>query len=77
MAAEPHRHAERSLYTVVAEPMAADAWHITVLELPATWTVAFARGDLEARGRERIALDLGCHPDDFDVRLILPRSPAQ
>jgi hypothetical protein len=59
----------RRRYTLVAEPVAG-AFHITVRELPRTWTVAFGRDQLEQRGRERIALDLGCHPSDFDVRLI-------
>jgi predicted RNase H-like HicB family nuclease len=70
MASQPVRRSERASYTVVAEPMAADAWHVTVRELPATWTVAFSRDDLEGRARERIALDLECHPDDFDVRIV-------
>ena len=68
----PHRplpREARATYTVMAEPMGADAWHITVRELPDTWTVAFRRDDFEARSRERIALDLGCHPEDFDVQL--------
>ena len=76
MASEPHRAAKRASYTVVAEPMGADAWHVTVRELPATWTVAFTRAGLESRARERIALDLGCHPSDFDVRLLLTSPPA-
>jgi hypothetical protein len=77
MPSEPQQRSERAAYTVIAERMAAEAWHITVRELPATWTVAFARADLEQRSRERIALDLGCHPADFDVRvleLIPPRN---
>jgi hypothetical protein len=57
----------RSTYTVLAEPMTSDAWHVTVRELPDTWTVAFSKDDLDARARERIALDVQCHPDDFDV----------
>jgi hypothetical protein len=71
MASQPVPRTERLSYTVVAEPMAADAWHVTVRELPATWTVAFSREDLEGRARERIALDCGCHPDDFDVRIVM------
>ena len=55
---------------MLAERIAPDAWHLSVRELPATWTVAFSLDELEARGRERIALDLGCHPDDFDIRVI-------
>jgi len=70
MPSEPQPRSERASYTVVAEWVAGDAWHITVRELPATWTVAFSHEDLEPRSRERIALDLGCHPDDFDVRLL-------
>jgi hypothetical protein len=69
-ASESFRGAERSTYTVLAEPMAPDAWHVTVRELPDTWTVAFSVDDLEARARERIALDLWCHPEDFDVRMM-------
>ena len=76
MASEPHPRPGRASYTVVADPMAPDAWHITVRELPATWTVAFAREDLDARARERIALDVGCHPDDFDIRILLNTPPA-
>ena len=71
MASQPEPRPERASYTVVAEPMAPDAWHLTVRELPATWTVAFSRDDLEHRARERIALDLGCHPGDFDVRIVM------
>jgi len=70
MPSEPQPRSDRATYTVVAERMAPEAWHITVRELPATWTVAFSREDLEQRSRERIALDLGCHPDDFDVRVL-------
>ena len=72
----PQGRPERTRYTVVAEAMAPDAWHITVRELPATWTVAFTRNDLDSRSRERIALDLGCHPDDFDIRLMVVMQPA-
>jgi hypothetical protein len=67
----PRDRPDRVRYTVVAEAMAPDAWHITVRELPATWTVAFTPNDLDARSRERIALDLNCQPDDFDIRLML------
>lgn len=70
MPPEPDRRAERPVYTVIVEQMAPDAWHLTVRELPATWTVAFARHDIEQRSRERIALDLGMHPTDFDVRVV-------
>ena len=77
MSPEPERWPERANYTVVAEPMGSDAWHLTVHELPATWTVAFAWADLEDRSRERIALDVGCHPDDFDIRILLKTPPSQ
>ena len=67
-AAQPRN--ERASYTVHAEQLATDAWHLTVRELPATWTVVFARADIEQRSRERIALDLGLHPADIDVRVL-------
>ena len=76
MSPQPERWPEREHYTVVAEPMGSDAWHVTVRELPATWTVAFASADLEDRSRERIALDVGCHPLDFDIRILLELPPA-
>lgn len=76
MQPEPQVPNGRPTYTVVAERIAVDAWHVTVRELPATWTVAFAQGDLEQRSRERIALDLECHPQDFDIRLLEPVPPA-
>jgi hypothetical protein len=57
----------RDRFTVLAEAIETDVWHITVLELPATWTVAFSLDELESRARTRIALDLDCQPDDFDV----------
>ncbi len=60
----------RESYTVVAEAIPRGAWHVTVLELPATWTVAFGRDEVDRRARERIALDLGCHPSDFDVEVV-------
>ena len=70
MKSEPQHRPERARYTVVAEPMGPEAWHLTVRELPATWTVGFSRAELESRARERIALDVGGHPDDFDVRIL-------
>lgn len=70
MASEPQGDASPGTYTIVAERIGDEAWHLTVRELPDTWTVAFARDDLERRGRERIALDLGVHPSDFDVRVV-------
>ena len=59
----------RPLYRVVAEPVGGSAWHLTVVELPATWTVAFDRSEVESRARRRIAIDLGVHSDDFDVAI--------
>jgi hypothetical protein len=76
MQPEPHEPNARATYTVVAERIAVDAWHVTVRELPATWTVAFSRGDLEQRSRERIALDLECHPQDFDIRMLELMPPS-
>ncbi len=58
----------------MVEQISRDAWHVTVRELPATWTVAFSLDDIEARSRERIALDLGLHPADFDVEVVEVRS---
>ena len=60
------------MFTVRAKPVGAGYWHLTVDELPATWTVAFERSDVEARARARIALDLGLHRDDFDIAIIWP-----
>ena len=57
----------RARYTIAVEPIGQDAWHLTVRELPAIWTVAFSADDFESRARERIALDLRCGRDDFDV----------
>ena len=67
MASEPDGFLPRRRFTVLSEPIGADAWHLTVAELPATWTVAFALDEIEARARERIALDLGISPFDFDL----------
>jgi hypothetical protein len=66
---------ERATYTVQVERIDDAAWHLTVRELPETWTVAFGRDELEPRARERIALDLDCHPSDFDLRIIEVRGP--
>lgn len=60
----------RQSYTVIAEAIPRGAWHLTVVELPATWTVAFGREEVDRRARERIALDLGCHPRDFDIEVV-------
>ncbi len=57
----------RDRFTVLAEAIETDVWHLTVLELPGTWTVAFSPDELESRARTRIALDVGCDPDEFDV----------
>jgi hypothetical protein len=58
-------------FTVTAEVIDADveAWHLTVHELPDSWTVAFSRAELETAARRRIALDLGCSRDDFDIAI--------
>ena len=67
----PERQA-RARYTVVAQPITLRAVHLRVRELPDTWTVAFDRDEVEERARYRIALDLGCHPSDFDVTVEFP-----
>ncbi len=54
-------------FTLIAEPVADDAWHLSVVELPATWTVAFGRDDIERAARFRIGLDLGIDPTDVEV----------
>jgi predicted RNase H-like HicB family nuclease len=74
MGAQPQwkRKLERKTYTVVAQWMGHDAWHVTVRELPFTWTVAFGLNELESRARERIALDLGVSRQDFDVTVEYP-----
>jgi hypothetical protein len=64
---DPARRSSVPRFNVVAEPVATEAWHLTVRELPSTWTVAFARGDIERRARERIALDLGIEPAEMDI----------
>jgi len=72
MGPEPQSRRDRQTFTVVAQPMGQGAWHVTVRELPFTWTVAFGVEELEARARERIALDLGVSRRDFDVKLEYP-----
>jgi hypothetical protein len=49
----------RERFTVVAEAITGEveAWHITVRELPETWTVAFSPTEFETAGRRRIALE--------------------
>ena len=42
-------------------------------ELPATWTVAFDRDKIQQRTRQRITLDLGCHPSHFNITREAPR----
>ena len=66
--AQPRPRAAR--FTVVVESVAADAWHLTVQELPETWTVAFSADALEANARDRIALDTGLDPSDFEITLV-------
>lgn len=69
---DPERRpqAQRDHFTVMAESIGDDAWHLTVRELPATWTVAFATDELEGRARQRIALDLGVEPTEFDLSIV-------
>ncbi len=62
---------EPVIYTVDAEPVAI-AWHLTVRELPLTWTVAFSPGAIEDRARMRIALDLGVDPLSFGLMVVRP-----
>lgn len=57
----------RQRYTVLGKLVGADIWHLTVRELPGTWTVAFSTSDIERRARLRIALDERRWPTDFDV----------
>ena len=42
------------------------------VRMPDTWTVAFARDDIERRAREQIALDTGRDPDSFAIRVQRP-----
>jgi hypothetical protein len=56
-------------FTIVAEEIVPGGWHVTVRELPDTWTVAFAKGEVEERARHRIALDLGLDAADIEVTI--------
>jgi hypothetical protein len=60
----------RRRFTVAVDSIAPGAWHVSVLELPATWTVAFAADDIENRVRERIALDTGLNPSEVEIVLV-------
>jgi predicted RNase H-like HicB family nuclease len=60
----------RPRYTVVATAVTEDAWHLTVRELPETWTVAFSAEELESRARVRIALDTQVAPEDFELTIV-------
>ncbi|MFL5680334.1 MAG: hypothetical protein ACJ77B_07015 [Chloroflexota bacterium] len=64
--AREHRHR----FTVAVDSLSPGAWHVSVLELPATWTVAFAADDIEKRVVERIALDTGLDPAEVEIVLI-------
>jgi predicted RNase H-like HicB family nuclease len=68
MASEPVP--DRQHYTVVAERIDGDAWHVTIRELPRTWTVAFTLDEIEWRARQRIAYDLWIDPSGFDVTVL-------
>jgi predicted RNase H-like HicB family nuclease len=57
-------------FRVVAEAVDDGAWHVTVPELPGTWTVAFALDDIAPRARQRIALDTGLDPEAVDVEIV-------
>ncbi len=70
MAPERQPELARAHFTVVAEPIGGDAWHLTVKELPETWTVAFSIDELEDRARQRIALDRGIATGDFDMTVV-------
>lgn len=70
MAPERQPELARDHFTVVAEPLGRDAWHLTVKELPDTWTVAFSIDELEDRARQRIALDQGTATGDFDLTVV-------
>jgi hypothetical protein len=74
VAVPPEREPDaiRARYTILVEQVGPSAFHLTVRELPETWTVAFDRDEIEQRARQRIALDLRCHPTDFDIALELP-----
>ncbi|HVL54346.1 MAG TPA: hypothetical protein VM344_08820 [Vitreimonas sp.] len=69
MPPERSPEAQRERFTVIVEALEEEehAWLLTVRELPRTWTVTFSQGHIEAAARQRIALDLGCGPHDFDI----------
>jgi hypothetical protein len=73
MAADPRSRTGRQRYTVLAEPIESAAWHLTVRELPETWTVAFTEDEIDARARQRIAFDLALDPSDVDVSVVRDR----
>jgi hypothetical protein len=62
----PQPNAKRAHFTLALEPVG-DSWHVTVRELPRTWTVAFSTEEIEDRARNRISLDTGLDTRDFDV----------
>ena len=72
MGAAPQPRTARKTFTVVAQWIGHGAWHITVRELPFTWTVAFGAEEVESRARERIALDIGVSRRDFDMTVEYP-----
>jgi hypothetical protein len=57
------------VYTLDVFSVGQGAWHIEVRELPQTWTVAFELAEIEQRARQRISLDTGLEPDEFDVTI--------
>ena len=63
----------RPRYTVAAHRIDRDAWHLTVNEIPDSWTVAFSADELESRARQQIALDANTDPDDFDLVVVRSR----
>ncbi|HKG55934.1 MAG TPA: hypothetical protein VKA85_01660 [Candidatus Limnocylindrales bacterium] len=62
----------RPRFTVVVEPVGDGAWQLNVRERPASWTVAFAADEIEQRAIDRITLDTGLRPDEFDVEIDAP-----
>jgi hypothetical protein len=72
MPAHAEPRSERARFTVAVESVAEHGWHLTVIELPGTWTVAFAREEIEERVRTRIALDTGLDPHAFDIAIEPP-----
>jgi hypothetical protein len=52
--------------------VAEHGWHLTVRELPGTWTVAFTREEIERRARMRIAVDTGLDLDGFEIAIEPP-----